>query len=111
MREISAEDIITTYCIFGCPYVLLIALLSAMANQKLREGMLEKYRDLQGSQTTTDTIMREWEKAPYVDVVVVQEDQKCPEDYPEDVIFDTWLGTRTCCDCLERMSKSTVTLD
>ena len=30
------------------------------------------------------------------------ETPSCPEEYPEDLVFDTWLGTREICDCLER---------
>lgn len=55
--------------------------------------------------------MRDWSLAPFVGVKVVSAELPCPEDFPDDVIYDIWPGTRQRCDCLEWKDRSNVFLD
>lgn len=44
---------------------------------------------------------------PFIDVIVVDSSDlanTCSEDYPDEVIYDVWLGTQHMCDCLKRRS-------
>ena len=46
---------------------------------------------------------------PVVDVKLV--DGNCPEDYPDDLLYDIWLGIRAHCDCLQRPEERTLHMD
>ena len=35
---------------------------------------------------------------PFTDIIVQQE--SCSGDYPDEVIYDVWLGTILACDCI-----------
>ena len=55
----------------------------------------------------SDILENNWKARPIVDVRAFRQDELletsvCPSDYPEDVMYDIWKGTRGMCDCLER---------
>ena len=47
---------------------------------------------------------------PFVDVIL-HDGRICPEEYPDDLIYEVWLGTRGLCDCLERSGDRLYELD
>ena len=54
---------------------------------------------------------RSWSREPFVDIKVIYRDpnddswgnrgNNCPQDYPEDVIYNFWPGATVGCDCLD----------
>lgn len=56
---------------------------------------------------------RSWTRKPFVAVKAfdAKETLACPADYPEELLYDIWLGTRVVCDCLERLEDPTIALD
>ena len=48
-----------------------------------------------------------------IEMVVIEDDwySQCPFDYPEEIIYETWMGTRAACDCLEREGDRLYDLD
>ena len=50
---------------------------------------------------------KSWQSKPIVGIRAFTDrgSQKvggCPVEYPEDIMYDIWPGTRGMCDCLER---------
>ena len=51
-----------------------------------------------------DSLLLSWESQPLTDVLVIDSliyMEGCPIDYPEVIIYDTWMGTTVLCDCLD----------
>ena len=44
----------------------------------------------------------DWLSVPFTDITVVDSDRACPKDYPDNVVYEVWPGTRRMCDCIER---------
>ena len=81
---------------------LMIGILSWMTHQKNTSGWLDTYRaSTSGANIKMRSLLRIWQRQPLVDVAVT-DGPSCPADYPEDVIYQIWLGTRGFCDCLQR---------
>ena len=58
-------------------------------------------------------IARSWTRKPFVAVKAfdAKETLACPFEYPEELLYDIWLGTRMMCDCLERADDRTIAFD
>ena len=59
---------------------------------------------------------KSWQTKPIVGVRAFTQQKAdsqggCPPDYPEDIMYDIWPGTRGLCDCLERGGDRQVFLD
>ena len=54
-----------------------------------------------GSSVRLSSFLRSWQSLPLVDIYVTS-DSYCPAEYPEDVVYEVWLGTRGFCECLQR---------
>ena len=54
-----------------------------------------------------------WNRKPFValEAFDAEETTTCPAEYPEDLLYDIWLGTRTTCDCLEREEERAIFFD
>ena len=56
-----------------------------------------------GVSTAPGQVGLDWRRVPFTDITVVEGvDRPCPSDYPDEVIYDIWPGTRMMCDCIER---------
>ena len=42
---------------------------------------------------------RSWNTKPFIDMIVTR-DTKCPDSHPDEVVYETWLGSKGFCDCL-----------
>ena len=49
-------------------------------------------------------IKKDWVVEPYIDVKVTK-DAFCPEDFPYEVFYNVWLGTRRWCDCIDKKNE------
>ena len=47
------------------------------------------------------SLLKDWQTQPFVDIHVTSENV-CPEEFPEDAIYEIWSGIRGMCDCLQR---------
>ena len=49
-------------------------------------------------------IVNEWTVQPFVSIIAVKLDisntTQCPDDHPDEVINETWLGQNVGCDCM-----------
>lgn len=82
--------------------ILAVAALSWMVNENNTGRWMNTIEEsTRGSYYVVGNLIRSWEQKPFVDVIVT-DDALCPEDFKEDLVFDTWLGTRAMCDCLQR---------
>ena len=56
---------------------------------------------------------RSWNQKPFVAMKAfdTRETSSCPAEYPEDVLYDIWLGTRKTCSCLEREKERSIGFD
>ena len=43
---------------------------------------------------------RSWNAKPFVEMAAIYDAQTCPLSMPDEVVFQTWLGTTLMCDCL-----------
>ena len=52
-----------------------------------------------GESIASSILFKSWQKVPYVDVFPTLE-RSCPLDFPDDLIYDIWPGSRGYCDCM-----------
>ena len=46
-------------------------------------------------------LKKSWESNPFVDIIVQDAQVPCPSEFPEEVIYEIFPGTRKSCDCLK----------
>ena len=95
-------------------WALAIAASSIMIHQNKEKTWSKKLTQLyEGENSAPYALMKSWEKQPFVDIRVLDAEEYpyCPDEYPEDVVYDIWLGTRAMCDCLEREGDRLVEFD
>lgn len=89
----------------------MIASCSWMVNQTNSESWRHTILSFTNSATASISVLQQsWEVKPFVDVVV-HDGNICPYDYPDDLIYEVWLGTRGLCSCLERDDDRNYSLD
>ena len=101
-------------CYILTAWSLAIAASSMMIYQVNSGSWVTSITRLYSSQQTLPTLLlSSWAKQPFVGIKVLDAEEypTCPSDYPEDVVYDIWLGTRAVCDCLENAGDRIVTLD
>lgn len=54
-----------------------------------------------GESAAADILFKSWQTYPFIDVAPTT-NQWCPDDFPEDLIYDIWPGSRAMCNCLQR---------
>lgn len=52
-----------------------------------------------GESAAAEILFKSWNNLPFVDVYPTTE-VFCPAEFPDDVIYDIWPGSRGMCDCL-----------
>lgn len=62
---------------------------------------------------TPNALLRSWAQKPFVDIQAYDSNEftRCPEDTPEDVIFDVWMGSRLACDCRGSVGERIIGMD
>ena len=55
-----------------------------------------------GIRTHPSQVKYDWTIQPFTSITVIDADYSCPEDFPDEVIYNLWPGTRMMCDCIER---------
>ena len=56
-------------------------------------------------------LKQSWESYAFVDIIVQDSKDPCPSEYPDEVIYEIFPGTRQACDCLEREGDRTFKMD
>ena len=84
--------------------VLNILLAIACASWQVNENNSSRWRNKILNFYTQDLgplkiLDRSWNTKPFVDMTVTSETY-CPSSHPDEVVYQTWLGTRGVCDCL-----------
>ena len=51
--------------------------------------------------TTPLMLKKSFESYPFVDIIVQDGQDPCPPEFPDEVIYEIFPGTRLSCDCLE----------
>ena len=99
MRSTIAILCLCTY--FCGAFILGIAISSWMLHINANDIWQNSYTKITASEhNDAKSLMRSWTQKPFVDVFVTDA-TKCPTDFPEDLIYDIWRGSRGHCDCLE----------
>ena len=80
-----------------CSFLVLnLALIIAFICFEIRHTHLGYEIEIDGAQI----IGQDWEKVPFVGgVTSVYKLDECPEEYPDEMIFDIWLGLEDYCYC------------
>ena len=50
---------------------------------------------------------RSWDTKPFLDMIVTS-DTKCPDSHPDEVVYETWLGSKGACDCWRDEHKQNI---
>lgn len=58
-------------------------------------------KTLGGESLATSILHKSWQQVPFIDVYPTLE-TTCPPDFPDDMIYDIWPGSKGHCDCLQR---------
>ena len=56
-------------------------------------------------------LKKSWESYPFVDIIVQDAQDPCPSEFPEEVIYGIFPGTRFACDCLESIDDPHIMMD
>ena len=59
-------------------------------------------------------ITEDWTTKPFVDIKIMKRDEndeipECPNDFPDEVVYKIWPGTRPYCDCTTAKTKKIYT--
>ena len=78
-----------------------VAISSWMVNEVNTSRWKNKILDLKDITLAKLFILnRSWNAKPFVEMTAISDAQTCPLSMPDEVVFQTWLGTTIMCDCL-----------
>ena len=83
----------------GVIVILIIAASSWMINVNMTERWLDEITS--NASTSAQMLKKSWESYTFVDIIVLDGQDSCPSEFPDEVIYEIFPGTRHSCDCLE----------
>ena len=90
--------------IFGLSYLaVIVILIIAASSWMINVNVSERWLDEITSNTLVPPRMlkKSWESYSFIDIIVQESREACPSEFPDEVIYEIFPGTRKSCDCLE----------
>ena len=100
--------------IFGLSYLaVIVILIIAASSWMINVNVSERWLDEITSNTLVPPRMlkKSWESYSFIDIIVQESREACPSEFPDEVIYEIFPGTRQACDCLEREGDRTILMD
>ena len=51
-------------------------------------------------------MIEDWQTVPFVSLKVVDVEERCPIDHPDEAIYSVFMGTHGYCDCSDEPRRS-----